>query len=57
MDGALQNPNEIPTMKSLASLLLVLGATTLVACNSTDDDSAYEVQDAQTVTLDVSGMS
>ena len=44
-------------MKSIASLLLVLGGATLVACNSTTDDSAYEVEDAQTVTLDLTGMT
>ena len=43
-------------MKQLASLLLLVGGTTLVACNSTDE-SAYEVEDANTVTLAVSGMT
>ena len=43
-------------MKQIASLLLLLCGTTLVACNTTGD-SAYEVEDANQVTLLVTGMT
>ena len=45
----------LETMKTLASLMLVCCGT-LAACNNTQE-SAYEVEDAQTVTLDISGMT
>lgn len=43
-------------MKQLASLLLLLSGTTLVACQN-PEEGVYEVEDASEVTLALTGMT
>jgi hypothetical protein len=41
-------------MRILLTMLLALGATAMMACSS---DQNYEIEDANTVTLDITGMT
>ncbi|MDA1264717.1 MAG: hypothetical protein O2816_06530 [Planctomycetota bacterium] len=44
-------------MKLLASMLLALGATSMVGCNSAEENNAKFVEGENTVTLNVTGMT